>query len=94
MARNRDGDHPDLGKLQILSKAMEKRHGRLPSVRKDSWQWGQWRQWYKERGIPTTWSDKQADDYFFTVPMETPPVDLDGALEAVTSKGGGVKLKV
>lgn len=92
MSNNRE-DHPDLGKIAIIAKAVQKRHGRLPSVRKDSWQWGQWRQWFKERGIPTVWSDKQADDHFFTVVTETPPVDLDAMLDEVTGKGGGVKLK-
>ena len=89
----RNDEHPDLAKLDIIAKARVKRDGQLPSVRKDSWQWAAWRKWYTERGIPTTWSDKQEPDKFLTVASETPPTDIDEAVDAAKSKGGGIKLR-
>ena len=87
MSENR---HPDLEKLNKIGKNVQRKRGELPSVRKDSWQWAAWRAWYKERGISIAWADKQPEDHFFTVVIETPPADIDGLLATMVG-GSGMK---
>jgi len=88
--------HPDNDKLLAIARAIEriKGKGTLPSVRRDSFQWATWRDWFRERGFPTGWSDNQPGDRMMTVVFEYPPLDLEATYEKWVKGGSGEKPKL
>lgn len=83
--------HADFIKLNEIGKAMMRKNGYLPTVRRDSHEWKAWALWFAARGLECRWSASQPPETPMTVVTEYPPVDVD-ELHEHWVKNKGTKL--
>ena len=63
-------------RLHLLGLAIEDDGEDLPSVRRDSPEWSEWRKEYDKHDLPHAWVDKQPPEFMITVTTLHPPADM------------------